>query len=479
MTVCWSRSRSNATSIPAHSAHPPALAAPVLPKSGSVVPITLAADLGQVAEHLKKNIPTRLNADNLEAGDGKRFRYTFDLIKAGDPKPSLAGDDKPPLAAPGPPDEENPKISLSDGRIFVTASYRGDIEAKFFPGFHLQPVFPVIHVSFRPGIIERENKFVLGATDVQSDIKLAPGSDTTLGAFGLGNLFIDVKAKLQSALNGPKITAKINAILNSQHRDIPIADFHGPFRIPLASGPDIWLYPNPSELSVGELSGSLASATLNFQLRGYPTIFVGADPPQATVAPIAVRTELSTPADAKIKIFVPIVVPYATITEQVKKYFATRSERSIEKWKCRVEDISFTDAAGRVLVAIKITGELNGTFYLWGTPHVGADGASVSVPDLQLAAESKTLLDAIKADLAKILFRELGREIKPLLKFDLRPMIARAGDAMSKTYTAGGAKLNLNLHPTLAAGSAPIYSRPEGIVVNVYFDGSARAGIAR
>jgi len=159
MTVYWGRVRSNATFDSRSLGTPASLGCPnsaEIPDRSFRLP--LAADLSQVTQHLKKNIPTRLTSD--QSGDRRRqaFRYTFDLIKAGDPKPPWRAMINAPLAAPGAADDENPKVSLSDGRIFVTRTIAATSKRSSFPDFicsRCSPSFASAFVpaSFRAGII--------------------------------------------------------------------------------------------------------------------------------------------------------------------------------------------------------------------------------------------------------------------------------------------------------------------------------------
>lgn len=454
--------------IPAHSAHPPALSAPVLPKLESIVPLTFSANLSALQTQIAAAFPQTIDDPDLDAGDGKHFRYTFKLSKFG----AITT----PLGKVRLPARPNPKVELANGRITVTAQYNGDIETKFFPGCHLNPVFPAVHISFRPGIVQNGTNFNLGMQDVQAYLDLAPQSDTDCGTGGFENLFVNVKGKILAALNNPAIIGQIKQKIQAAHRDIQSSQLDGPFCMTVQDGPQACLYPNPVALWASDLTGTFENASISLGFRGFPTIMLGDSPPAATAAPI-ILTPGAPPPTTQLRVYFPVVAPYAVINSELAKHVKSQAFTA-GGMSFTASNIQATDASGRVLVSVDVTGEINGTVYLWGTPNLRAGGTILDVPDLQMSVESKTLLDRIKVGLAELVFGDLAEKVRPALTLDLNDSITKARAALSKEYKIGVVDLKLNLVPQLGPDAQPVYSRPDSIVANIMFQGAVQGSIS-
>ena len=74
--------------------------------------MTLTLDLQPFQEQIIKAIPSRFDEPDLDVGGGKHFRYTFDVAT---PYATIYGGHRTHVGIPGQTDDENPKVTLSDG----------------------------------------------------------------------------------------------------------------------------------------------------------------------------------------------------------------------------------------------------------------------------------------------------------------------------------------------------------------------------
>ena len=102
-----------------------------------------------------------------------------------------------------------------------------------------------------------------------------------------------------------------------------------------------------------------------------------------------------------------------------------------------IEQATASDFAGKVLITIRTTGDLNGTVYYWGTPRLEGEGSMLSIPDLQMASESKTMLDTIKVGYWQQVDQALRNKVQTAARVDLSDRIAQMQSAITGTHASG------------------------------------------
>lgn len=466
-----------AHNIPAHTPAPLPVAPPTLPQQETVIPIELEADLTSTKAEIIKNIKEKagaFNNDDIELAPGKHFRYTFKLAElGGGPLGKAVTELNKKLGI------TNPSVDLAGGEISIVARYGGDIESNFFPGCHLKPVLPIINLSFRPGIEQQGSNFILGALDPNVVITTAENSDTKCGALGWGNLFVDVEKNLKNGFNSPAIKNPIMSLIQKNNKVIPLKALSDPIEIDYQPFAHICLYTNPLEISQGKIQGNMNKATVDFLYRGFPAILVADKCPASTPVPISVKPNIILKNEEPFKVYVPVTVSYSSLSSLLTGYYSKNKSISIGNWNFQVDKIEARDNGGHVQVAVTMSGDVNGTIYLWGTPKMRANNTILEFSDFYLALESKTILDSFKIGLAQLILGDFKNKVIPLTVFDLRNSISDARTALSKSHRIGDASLTLNVNPQLGQGADPIFSRPEGIIVNVMMQGSAKVSISK
>jgi hypothetical protein len=98
-----------------------------------------------------------------------------------------------------------------------------------------------------------------------------------------------------------------------------------------------------------------------------------------------------------------------------------------------VDAIELGDASGRLLAKLTVHGALDGDLYLWGTPVIVQEKGRylLRVPDLQVAVETKSILQKIALGLWNAVGDGLAGVLKEKLVLDVTDKLGQARTAMS------------------------------------------------
>jgi hypothetical protein len=88
-----------------------------------------------------------------------------------------------------------------------------------------------------------------------------------------------------------------------------------------------------------------------------------------------------------------------------------------------IERVSASDVTGRTLLAVDTSGDVKGTLYYWGTPQLEHDGNIITIPDLQIANETKMALEEIKSGYWQMVNDELQPRLRQASTIDLSQRI--------------------------------------------------------
>jgi hypothetical protein len=136
-----------------------------------------------------------------------------------------------------------------------------------------------------------------------------------------------------------------------------------------------------------------------------------------------------------------------------------------------IEQATASDSSGKVLFTIRTAGNLNGRIYYWGTPRLDGAGSMLTFPDLQMASESKTMLDNIKVGYWQQADQSLRDKLQRAARVDLSDRIAKMQSAITGTHTSGEVTTVMTM-----AQQQPqrAYSTPGALVADILFEGTAR-----
>jgi hypothetical protein len=131
-----------------------------------------------------------------------------------------------------------------------------------------------------------------------------------------------------------------------------------------------------------------------------------------------------------------------------------------------------SDVSGRTLLSIETSGDLNGTLYYWGTPRLEQNGNVLSLPDLQMANESKIALDDIKTGYWQMVDQEIRDRLRQATTFDLSQRLAGMKNALSGQHKSGGLAVDLLLAKQEAA---QVTSTKDALLADILLEGTASA----
>jgi hypothetical protein len=98
-----------------------------------------------------------------------------------------------------------------------------------------------------------------------------------------------------------------------------------------------------------------------------------------------------------------------------------------------IKRVTASDANGKMLITVTTSGYLTGALYWWGTPTL-ADGRRLTVQDLQLALESRQMLESIEANLWTAVDGKLTGLLRSAATYDLSEMLTTVQNALKGPY---------------------------------------------
>ena len=174
------------------------------------------------------------------------------------------------------------------------------------------------------------------------------------------------------------------------------------------------------------------------------------------------------------KVLASVAVPYSVLDQvlQDKLYHQQMTFGGMMKDNVVIDQISASDSGGKVLITIRTAGDIKGPIYYWGTPRLEGGGAVMTTPDLQMAAESKKMLDDIKVGYWQLIDQQLREKLQVAARVDLSDRIAKMKTAMTGTHKSGDLTTDVHM-----ARQQPqrAYSTPGALVADILFEGTASA----
>lgn len=225
-------------------------------------------------------------------------------------------------------------------------------------------------------------------------------------------------------------------------------DLNMPMSVPItAMNSRICLYGQPTEILFGRPQGSMEQTSFHAMVRQSPVATY--EPACSAVAhkPMMARSsQMSTPpaaADTPYKILASVAIPYTTLNQSFQYRLFHQSMRLESGEPVIVEKVTASDATGRVLLSVELTGGLHGTVYYWGVPQLQQNGRLLAIPDLQMADESKRALDTFKLGYWQLIDQHLRSQLREAATIDLAKYVDTMKAALTGQHKAGGVTLDL------------------------------------
>jgi hypothetical protein len=238
------------------------------------------------------------------------------------------------------------------------------------------------------------------------------------------------------------------------------------------------LYGRAQDFIVGSFKGPAHQTTITGVARETPmALFQTPCQKSPATAPLKVHmdnTAVATQEGQSYKVLLTVPVPYAVLTQQLQdKLFhqemklATTFSNSLT-----IERVMASDVSGRSLFSVETSGAVSGTLYYWGTPRLEHEGNVITIPDLQMANETKIALDEVKAGYWQMVDAELGPRLRQAATIDLARRIGNMKTALSGQHKSGGLAMDL-LMGRQEAGQ--VSSTKDALVADVLLEGTASA----
>ena len=422
---------------------PGAIEVPVSQLPDSSLPVTLVIDLTPLERTLQTTMPERFSEANHPLGND----YRWDFVREGEPQ-----------------------VSIQDGWVTIHATYRGDIEAKeALRRCRLDPVYPVLDTTGQLELGQEGHVFVLSLKNPQMTIELKPESESKCNMFNS-----PVKDQLAELLNRGTLVQTIKRAVDEGGFQIPLQQVWTRLQAPVAVNVATFntqacIYGKPAEMAIGTLKGTVQRTTIPIVVKETPTATFENSCGKPSDSAMKVTSGAALLKGQPYKVLASVTVPYSVVNQGLQEKLFHQPLR-VGGDDMVIDQATASDSSGKVLIAIRTAGDLNGTIYYWGTPRLEGVGSMLTIPDLQMASESKTMLDNIKVGYWQLVDQSLREKLQRAARVDLSDRIAKMQSAITGTHTSGDVTTAMTM-----AHQQPqrAYSTPGALVADILFVGIA------
>jgi hypothetical protein len=415
----------------------------------SLLPITLTADLSPVQRIIQSALPDRITDERHPLSSDYRWRFVR---------------------------EGEPEVLIQDGLVKYHATYRGEIESNAARACRLDPVYPVLEGTGRLVLRPQDDGLLVTMADPQTSINVKPESDSKCNMFNL-----PVKEQLAELFRQEALTQQVVQSVEQAGYSIPINvvwdQLQNPVQVGSASN-QLCLYNHVGDLAIGSMKGPAQQTTITGVARQAPVaLFQTPCQKPKDAAPMNVRFDNAAAAAQEgqpYKMLLTVPVPYAVVNQQLQERLFHQELKLPTTFgsTLSIERATASDVNGRTLIAVDTTGDINGTLYYWGTPQLGQDGNVITIPDLQMANETKTALDDVKSGYWQMVDQELKDRLRQAATINLSQRVASMKSALSGQHKSGGMATDLLLARQQAG---QVISTKDAIVADVLLEGTGSA----
>ena len=419
----------------------------------SMLPVTLTADFTPVQRTIQAAVPERFTDEDQPITSPFANDYHWRFIREGEPE-----------------------IMIKDGLVKYKAVYRGEIESTATRACRLDPLFPVLEGTGQLLLREQDHGLLVTMSDSKTTIHLKPESDSKCNMFNIA-----VKDQLAELFKQEAINQHISQSVERAGHSIPIQLVWDRLQEPMAVGQannKLCLYGKARNFTVGSLKGPAQQTTIIGVAHQTPVALYQTPCQKAAATPLNMNMDNTAAAGyegAPYKILLSVPVPYAVLNQQLQdKLFHQEAKlpTTFGDTTVTIERAVASDVNGRSLVTVETSGNLNGSLYYWGTPVLEYDGNVITIPDLQMANETKMALDEMKAGYWQKVDAELLPRLRQAAMIDLTQRIANMKSALSGQHRSGWLAMDL-LMAHQEAGQ--VSSTKDAIVADVVLEGTASA----
>lgn len=415
----------------------------------SLLPITVTADLSPVQRTIQGALPSQFTEINHPLEEDYRWRFVR---------------------------EGEPQVVIKDGLVRYQAQYRGEISSNAARACRLDPVYPVIEGTGRLILREQPQGLLVTLGEPQTSINLRPESDNKCNMFN-----VPLKTQLAELMRVEAVKQSVVRSVEEAGYVVPLTALWNRLQEPVAvksANTQLCLYGKAKDVTVGSLKGPVDQTTITGIARQTPVaVFQTPCQLQTTLPPLKVHMDNAAAAVSDgqpYRVLLSVPVPYGVMNQQLQQQLFHQEMKLPTTFgpTMMVERVTASDVSGRTLFAVETSGNVNGTLYYWGTPHLEPDGNLIIIPDLQMADETKIALDGIRTGYWQLVNNELKPRLEHASAIDLSQRIANMKTALSGQHKAGGLVMDLLLARQEAG---QIVSTKDALIADIVLEGTASA----
>ncbi len=235
-----------------------------------------------------------------------------------------------------------------------------------------------------------------------------------------------------------------------------VSKWYAMLQRPIRVRDSLWLDLAPEQLRLGEFSLQDSALVATIRLYAHPRLVAGPKPnePPLPLPPLSpALKEVGDSARIRIEGLLPYDVASATLAKEVVGRKFRRFGRAV-----RIDSLELSPLDdGRVVLAVRVSGDINGTAYLVGTPQLDGVTRALVVPDLDFDVSTS---NALVQSLAWLRRGDMVAELRKRARFPLDTILeetrAKVEGALNRDLTSGvqlsgtvrtGRLLDVLVHP--------------------------------
>ena len=418
----------------------------------SILPVTLTTDLTPVKRTIQAAVPERFNDMDHPLTSPLANSYRWQFVREGEPE-----------------------VHIQDGLVKYQALYRGEIESRAAHACRLDPLFPMLEVTGRLMLREQDQGLLVLMSDSRISINLKPESDSKCNMFNSA-----VNDQLAELFRQEVINQQIDEALEEGGYSIPIKVVWDRLQEPIViaqANSHLCLYGKAQDFTVGSFKGPAQQTTIRGLARETP-IAVYQTPCEESVSAPSLKVHMDNTAFAvqeeqPYKILLTVPVPYAVLTQQLQDKLFHQEVTLLTPFNTlTIERAVASDVNGRSLLSVETSGAVSGTLYYWGTPRLDYEGNVITIPDLQMANETKIALDEVKAGYWQTVDNELGPRLRLASTIELARRIGNMKRALSGQHKSRGLAMDLLMG---AQEAGEVSSTKDALIADILIEGTASA----
>jgi hypothetical protein len=235
-----------------------------------------------------------------------------------------------------------------------------------------------------------------------------------------------------------------------------VEKWYGMLQRPIRVRDSLWLDLAPEQLRLGNFSLQDSALVATVRLYAHPRLVAGPQPtdPKSPLPPLSpALKEVGDSARIRIEGLLPYDVASSTLARELVGRKFRRFGRSV-----RIESVNVSPLDdGRVVLAVRVSGDIKGTAYLVGTPQLDNVTRSLVVPDLDFDVSTS---NALVQGLAWLRKGDMVTQLRKQARFPLDTILEETREkvegALNRDLTSGvelsgtvrtGRLLDVLVHP--------------------------------